>query len=53
MPQILVANVIVATVAKVQIFPELAKLCARRMQLNLFKTAEPQPKFSEAKFFSN
>ena len=64
MPQILVANVIFAArlqsldfvknyVAKVQIFPELAKFCARRMQLNLFKTAEPQPKFSEAKFFSD
>ena len=39
--------------AKVQIFPELAKFCARRMQLKLFKTAEQQPKFSEAKLFSN
>ena len=40
-------------VAKVRIFHETTKFCARRMQLNLFKTAEPQPKFNVVKLFGN
>ena len=35
--------------ANVRNFHEISKFCARRMQLNLFKTAEPQPKFNEVK----
>ena len=41
------------SVAKVRIIFETTKLFARRMQLNLFKTAEPRQKFSEAKLFCN
>jgi hypothetical protein len=38
--------------ANIGTFSETSKFCARRMQLNLFKTAEPQPKFSKkAKYF--